>query len=161
MRLWSIHPKYLDAKGLVALWREGLLALAVLEGKTNGYRNHPQLERFRAEKDPVGALVAYLNDVYSESVERGYSFDKIKINKPEVRSAINVSSGQIDWEKDHLLSKLIVRDKEQYSKLAEIKHIDPHPLCKIYIGRVELWEKGADLSTYRGSEPQIIREDTI
>ncbi|WP_368086417.1 pyrimidine dimer DNA glycosylase/endonuclease V [Nitrosomonas sp. Nm34] len=26
MRLWSIHPKYLDAKGLLALWREGLQA---------------------------------------------------------------------------------------------------------------------------------------
>lgn len=22
MRLWSSHPKYLDAKGIVALWRE-------------------------------------------------------------------------------------------------------------------------------------------
>jgi len=25
MRLWTLHPKYLDARGLVALWREGLL----------------------------------------------------------------------------------------------------------------------------------------
>jgi len=30
MRLWSLHPRYLDAKGLVALWREGLLAQKVL-----------------------------------------------------------------------------------------------------------------------------------
>jgi hypothetical protein len=29
-RIWSLHPKYLDARGLVALWREGLLAQAVL-----------------------------------------------------------------------------------------------------------------------------------
>ncbi|HEU5178767.1 MAG TPA: pyrimidine dimer DNA glycosylase/endonuclease V, partial [Burkholderiales bacterium] len=32
MRLWSLHPKYLDARGLVALWREALLAQAVLRG---------------------------------------------------------------------------------------------------------------------------------
>lgn len=43
MRLWSLHPQYLDAKGLVALWREGLLAQAVLAGQTRGYKRHPQL----------------------------------------------------------------------------------------------------------------------
>lgn len=32
MRLWSLHPSYLDAVGLVALWREGLLARKVLQG---------------------------------------------------------------------------------------------------------------------------------
>ena len=47
MRLWTLHPKYLDARGLVALWRESLLAQAVLAGRTRGYRSHPQLERFR------------------------------------------------------------------------------------------------------------------
>lgn len=37
MRLWSIHPRYLDTKGLVALWRETLLlAQAVLFGNTKG-----------------------------------------------------------------------------------------------------------------------------
>lgn len=30
MRLWSIHPCYLDSKGLIALWRESLLAQACL-----------------------------------------------------------------------------------------------------------------------------------
>jgi hypothetical protein len=44
MRLWSLHPCHLDAKGLVALWREGLLAQKVQACETNGYRNHPQLE---------------------------------------------------------------------------------------------------------------------
>jgi hypothetical protein len=33
MRLWSLHPEYLDANGLVALWREALLAQAFLQGK--------------------------------------------------------------------------------------------------------------------------------
>ena len=45
MRLWSIHPKYLDPAGLTACWREGLLAREVLCGRTSGYRNHPQLAR--------------------------------------------------------------------------------------------------------------------
>jgi hypothetical protein len=41
MRLWSIHPEYLDAKGLVALWREALLAQNVLQCNTKGYKKHP------------------------------------------------------------------------------------------------------------------------
>jgi hypothetical protein len=36
MRLWTLHPKYLDARGLVALWREALLAQKVLRGATRG-----------------------------------------------------------------------------------------------------------------------------
>ncbi len=34
MRLWTLHPKYLDPRGLVALWREALFAQAVLRGWT-------------------------------------------------------------------------------------------------------------------------------
>lgn len=30
MRLWSLHPSYLDRAGLLAVWREGLLAQSVL-----------------------------------------------------------------------------------------------------------------------------------
>ena len=56
MRLWSIHPRSLDARGLVALWREGLLARKVLRGRTRGYRHHPQLQRFRDLRDPVAAI---------------------------------------------------------------------------------------------------------
>jgi hypothetical protein len=67
MRLWSLHPKYLDARGLVALWREGLLAQAVLRGRTNGYVHHPQLERFRAESSPLGAIADYLRGVHGEA----------------------------------------------------------------------------------------------
>ena len=38
MRIWSIHPRYLDARGLVALWREALLARAVhAEAGRRGY----------------------------------------------------------------------------------------------------------------------------
>jgi hypothetical protein len=37
MRLWTLHPRYLDSQGLVALWREGLLAQAVLRNRTRGF----------------------------------------------------------------------------------------------------------------------------
>ena len=47
MRLWSLHPSYLDSAGLVALWQEGLLARKVLSSQTKGYIHHPQLHRFR------------------------------------------------------------------------------------------------------------------
>jgi hypothetical protein len=63
MRLWTLHPKYLDAQGLVALWREGLLAQKVLRGRTRGYRHHPQLARFRAQADPVASIARYLRAV--------------------------------------------------------------------------------------------------
>ena len=67
MRLWSVHPRYLDAQGLVALWRETLLARAVLRGETKGYRFHPQLERFRAHGQPRSAVSAYLRAVHAEA----------------------------------------------------------------------------------------------
>ena len=69
MRLWSVHPRYLDTAGLTACWREALLAQKVLTGATRGYRRHPQLERFL----PGSALAAQAGpdpsvDVSSESV---------------------------------------------------------------------------------------------
>ena len=41
MRLWSLHPAHLDRQGLIACWREALLAQKVLAGLTTGYRSHP------------------------------------------------------------------------------------------------------------------------
>lgn len=76
MRLWSLHPKYLDPKGLVALWREALLARAVLRGETRGYRHHPQLQRFQAHATPRMAINAYLMAVHAEATARGYNFDR-------------------------------------------------------------------------------------
>lgn len=67
MRLWSLHPKYLDARGLVALWREALLAQAVLRGETRGYRRHPQLERFRNHAAPLAAMSLYLRAIHAEA----------------------------------------------------------------------------------------------
>ena len=98
MRLWTIHPKYLDSQGLVALWREALLARAVLRGKTRGYRHHPQLERFRAHALPCCAINAYLSAIHSEATARGYAFDKRKIGPLRSVQPISATTGQISYE---------------------------------------------------------------
>ncbi len=140
MRIWSIHPKYLDAKGLVALWREALLAKKVLEGKTKGYRNHPQLNRFKQEKNPVNSINCYLVSVYEESVKRGYQFNKEKIGWNFKSETLTVTNGQVIYERNHLLNKLKTRDKKKYDELIEEQNFSPHPMFKIVQGDVEDWE---------------------
>lgn len=140
MRLWSIHPKYLDSKGLVALWREALLAKAVLEGKTRGYHNHPQLDRFKKQRNPVGCINSFLNQVYLESCRRNYCFDEKKIGKKSV-VIISVTDGQLHYELEHFKKKLRRRDRK---KLAELSGIDvplANPALKVVSGDVESWEK--------------------
>jgi hypothetical protein len=97
MRIWSIHPQYLDSKGLVALWREGLLAQNVLLKKTRGYKNHPQLVRFKEQEDPLQALSNYLHFVCDEADQREYNFNRNKIHNAIKRfKKINVTSKQLD-----------------------------------------------------------------
>jgi len=144
MRLWSIHPKYLDSKGLVALWREALLAKKVLMGNTSGYKNHPQLMRFKSQKDPVQLINQYLEGVYDEACRRGYSFDKVKIDRSFSITKISVTRGQIEFERMHLLNKLKNRDKDKCSELLKQKEILPHPVFKITEGEIEKWEKTND-----------------
>ncbi len=139
MRIWSIHPKYLDSKGLVALWREALLAKHVLEGKTKGYRNHPQLLRFKASPRPVVAINMYLSFVYEESLKRGYNFDKSKFRKPKPLN-LNVTRSQVKYEFSHLMRKLKIRDIKLHDKFKDSKFILPHPMFKVVKGKIEDWE---------------------
>lgn len=141
MRLWSIHPNYLDAKGLVALWREGLLAQKVLLGLTTGYKNHPQLKRFKETANPLETITAYLLGVIAEADKRGYAFDKCKLHKKHIKVMVTVTHGQISYEFAHLLTKLKTRNPEQYQKLKQVKEIKVHPLFKKVDGPVESWEK--------------------
>lgn len=141
MRLWSIHPKYLDAKGLVALWREALLAQAVLAGETSGYRNHPQLDRFRQSSDPIGAISTYLWGVYQESLQRGYDFDISKIAHRVGQQRIAVTRGQLAYEMEHLQRKLKARDESAYSMIKVVRVIKTHPMFNVVAGGVEDWEK--------------------
>ena len=103
MRIWSLHPQYLDAKGLVALWRETLLAKHVLQGKTKGYKNHPQLKRFKKTKNPVDSIDHYLSYILLEARSRDYHFDASKIAESFKRSKLTVTKGQMDHEVQHLL----------------------------------------------------------
>ena len=128
MRIWSIHPKYLDTKGLVALWRETLLAKNVLEGKTKGYKNHPQLMRFKNSDNSLQGINQYLAEVYQESQTRGYHFNKDKFNIYLEPLTLTVTLGQIEYETQHLLKKLKIRDSDRYYRLLNETVIDPHPL---------------------------------
>ncbi|NTW31688.1 MAG: hypothetical protein HGB12_03535 [Bacteroidetes bacterium] len=141
MRIWSIHPKYLDSKGLVALWRETLLAKNVLEGKTKGYINHPQLNRFKKAESSFDAINKYLNTVFEEAVSRHFNFDINKFTKINTRLNLTVTQGQIDYEFKHLLAKLKNRDVRLYIKLKGVKKISPNPMFKIIEGGIEDWEK--------------------
>ena len=143
MRVWSIHPKYLDPRGLVALWRETLLARAVLKGETKGYRNHPQLHRFWKQADPVGAVERYLQFVYAEAVERGYRFDARKVQVeplPDI-ALMTVTEGQLAYEWTHLLRKLSARSPAVYEQWARVAMPECHPLFVPVSGDVEAWEK--------------------
>ena len=140
MRIWSIHPSYLDAKGLVALWRETLLAQKVLAGGTSGYKHHPQLHRFRETPHPVAAIAAYLTDVAAEADRRGYNFDKTKIRSDNSPTIISVTTGQVDYEFAHLLKKLKVRAPEKYDQLKNVTDVDLHPLFRTIPGDIESWE---------------------
>jgi len=140
MRLWSLHPEYLDAKGLVALWREGLLAQKVLLGETRGYKNHPQLQRFKDAGNTLGAMASFLRAVAEEAGKRGYNFDKSKIINKRTKLKIFVNDGQVEYEFNHLLIKLKLRDLDLYNNLVNIKTIKLHPLFEQKNGGVEDWE---------------------
>ncbi len=142
MRLWSLHPRHLDARGLVALWREGLLARAVLRGLTRGYRHHPQLARFRSRRDPVAAIDCYLSRVLDEASSRGYDFDARKI---EYRARCRhvpmvVTSAQLEHEWRHLLGKLRARDPSRWATQRRGRPA-PHVCFRIVTGPVAAWER--------------------
>lgn len=141
MRLWSLHPKYLDARGLVALWREALLAQQVLRGNTDGYRHHPQLDRFRAYSAPLTAMSLYLESVYAEALARGYAFDRRKFRSSRKQVAIPVSRGQLRYEREHLRTRLRQRSPTTLKKWARTSMSDAHPLFRICEGPVEAWER--------------------
>lgn len=144
MRIWTIHPKYLDPQGLVALWRETLLARAVLRGETKGYRHHPQLLRFQAHTTPRSAINAYLASVLLEADSRGYSFNRSKVGPVRGRIQLECTTGQLRYEWRHLLQKLEARSPDHYLRWRKIKRPEPHPLFKAHAGPIEAWERTHD-----------------
>ena len=163
MRLWSIHPKYLDRQGLLACWREGLGALKALKAwsisEKCGYQNHPQLNRFKKSEMPVYLLYAFNENIYRESIVRGYIFDKsrldgfvddydIGVTKSDVKR-VAVTTGQINYEAEYLLplklkSRKTGTDNERLNMLQddiENDCIKINSVFKIVEGDIESWEK--------------------
>ena len=145
MRLWSIHPRYLDSMGLVALWRETLLAQAVLKGETRGYKFHPQLERFKMCSSPESAISSYLTTIYNEALYRGYTFNKSKIGTAcDPTTIIQVTRGQLDFERIHLMEKLKNRRKDVYDKWYTLETLEQNPMFEVCDGEIESWEKATN-----------------
>ncbi len=143
--MWSLHPSYLDSKGLVACWSETLLAQKVLQGLTKGWTKHPQLNRFRKASEPLAAVGQYLRAVADEADARGYNFDRSKIvSTVDYDVKIPVTTGQLEFEKAHLLAKLKVRDPKRVKALSG-KTIRPHPIFDEVPGEREEWERGKSL----------------
>ena len=145
MRLWTLHPQYLDSRGLVALWREALLAQKVLSGATHGYRHHPQLSRFRAQPQPMAAIAAYLHGIADEAAHRGYRFSKSKVGNipvPAQGLTIEATKGQLLFEWQHLRKKLQNRSPVTAMKYKAIEVPLAHPLFRITAGPVAEWERG-------------------
>jgi hypothetical protein len=142
VRLWSFHPRYLDRQGLTACWRESLLAQAVVVDLDRGYSRHPQLERFRAQRDPLLAVGAYLVGVAAEAADRGYRFDSRRIRRPaEPRASIPVTSGQLEFEWSRILERLARRSPDVWHRWARTDPPEPHPLFHIIPGPIASWER--------------------
>jgi hypothetical protein len=139
MRLWSLHPSLLDRVGLVALWREALLAQKVLAGATQGYRHHPQLDRFRQSRHPNRAIASYLWSVADEAKERGYAFDVSKIAMRRGRVSIPVTNGQLAYELAHLKQKLRERDPKRLQLFS--KSVNVNSMFTVVDGPIAPWER--------------------
>ena len=144
MRLWTLHPGLLDAQGLVALWREGLLAREVLRGNTRGYRHHPQLLRFRSCASPRAAINRYLAAVYDEASSRGYNFDRSKLGRSAQAARILVTDGQLRYEWSRLLDKLRRRSPALHRAHLRIAIPRAHPMFRVVAGPVAEWERVPD-----------------
>ena len=141
MRIWSLHPKYLDAPGLVGLWREGLLAQKVLRGLTRGYRNHPQLLRFRGQRNPAACIAKYLESIHEEALRRGYRFDRDKILSGRAAGEVAVATGQLLYEWGHLKRKLAGRNPRWLRQWRAVNRPEAHPLFVVAPGGIAAWER--------------------
>lgn len=141
MRLWTIHPRYLDTKGLIAAWREGLLAQKVLRGQTRGYTCHPQLHRFQTATSPAETIASYLTAIANEADRRGYKFNRTKIPRGKFQGKLIETRGQLLFEWSHLKRKLRRRSPKIYQVCCRIEIPRPHPLFRIVAGPIRAWER--------------------
>jgi hypothetical protein len=164
VRLWSIHPSYLDPPGLVAAWREALLAQKVLEGVTRGYARHPQLLRFRESGDPLRSISKYLDELSREAERRGYRFDRTRIRHLDTgySARIGVNSGQVDYEFELLKRKLASRDPGRREPLSSETRIRLNGAYELRAGGIEAWERPiAELLELRSGPLSSDRRDPL
>jgi len=145
MRIWTVHPRYLDAKGLLAAWREGLLAQKVLRGETRGYTRHPQLLRFQSHRFPLQSIANYLSGLANEGDARGYKFDRTKILARPAETKMIETRGQLLFEWLHLKRKLRTRAPKVYLACCKIERPRGHPLFRIVPGPIQDWEKRSSI----------------
>lgn len=144
MRLWTLHPKYLDARGLVALWREALLAREVLAGRTKGYRHHPQLRRFQSCVSPQSAINGYLACIHEEAGSRGYNFNRSRLAAVGCAPRMLATDGQLRYEWSWLLGKLRRRSPSVCRHHLSVSLPAAHPIFRIVPGPVAEWENVQD-----------------
>lgn len=148
MRIWSIHPKYLDTKRLTAQWREALLCKNVIEGKTKGYVNHPQFIRIKNHNKPIEFINAYLLTIWEEANKRLFKYDKSKIDMDKAilfKNKMEVSDKQLEYEYYHMMLK---SGKIEHILINEI---ESNPLFNIIEGDIMIYErvKEETLEIYR------------
>ncbi|WP_221584025.1 pyrimidine dimer DNA glycosylase/endonuclease V [Microbacterium sp. G2-8] len=151
MRLWSLHPRHLDRAGLVAAWREALLAQAVILSPGRGYSNHPQLRRFQQTEDPLAAIGDFLTAIVDDADARGYRFVREKILATGSRAELTVTTGQLAYEWSHLSEKLRRRSPDVWERWQGIHAPDPHPSFVVVDGPIAEWEKVTPEQSDRGS----------
>jgi hypothetical protein len=118
-----------------------LLARKVLQRQTIGYKNHPQLDRFKAYLQPVAVINCYLYYVYEEAVRRGYNFDAGKLGAKQRCSKIPVTDRQLRYELNYLKTKLKLSDVKRYQEILAVKKPKARPLFKIVEGGIEVCER--------------------
>lgn len=145
MRLWTLHPHYLDLAGLRALWQNGILAQKNIFAQKGGVELHPQLLRFQKTETPEKAIGTYLLYISEEAEHRGVHFDIKKILVPCRDIVLDETVGQIQYEWWHFLTQLKDRAPTKYEKLQLIQKPDAHPMFRIIPGNVKHWELSSDL----------------
>lgn len=157
MRLWSIHPEYLDRAGLLGLWREALLAQQVLHGLSEGYKNHSHMQRFYAlpKEDAMQHMSDYLFYIWQEGKLRGYKLNVNNIKDPRndephimvvPDTLFTVTSGQLALEYQILRMKVKERDPRHFERLQNFPTHKmwvpkPNPVFTLIHGKKEFWEK--------------------
>ncbi len=91
-------------------------------------------------EDPVSGISSYLEYVAQEADRRNYNFNRAKISKKARSKKISVTNAQLDYEFEHLLGKLKVREPSLYHEVKKVDEIQIHPLFFRVEGEIESWE---------------------